>query len=128
MHCHIRVCAERRASSIELMAGLEKIMSRKMLHTSSHHSSLDNSSVHSNRRQNVTSSSEGISRNSNILGDETTIRYVQTLITSSRSSDDHNPLEDWGVFFCGGSDAIKNNLKTITKKYNIDLAVENFDW
>ena len=117
-----------RESSREMLAGLEKIMSRKMLHTSSHHSSLDNSSVHSNRRQNVTSSSKGTSRNGNILGDETTIRYVQTLVTSSRSSDDHNPLEDWSVFYCGGSNEIKNNLKTITQKYNMDLAVEMFDW
>ena len=116
----------RRESSREMLAGLEKIMSRKMLHHSSHHSSLDNSSVHSNRRQNVTSSSKGTSRNSYILGDETTIRYVQTLVTSSRSS--HSPLEDWSVFYCGGSDAIKNNLKTITQKYNMDLAVEMFDW
>jgi hypothetical protein len=134
-------CA-RRASSIELMAGLEKVM-----HHSSRHSSLDgNSSVHSNRLQNNSilrrlsnafapvTTGEGTSRSirashhSKILGDETTIRYVQTLITSSRSSGDHNPLEDWSVFYCGGSYAIKNNLKTITKKYNIDLAVEKFDW
>ncbi|KAL7449286.1 hypothetical protein ACHAWC_001359 [Mediolabrus comicus] len=132
----------RRASSIKLMAGLEKVMSR-------HFSSLsdNDSSFHSNPRQNnsilrrlsnpfapVTSGEGGTSRSirashhSKILGDETTIRYVQTLITSSRSSGDHNPLEDWSVFYCGGSDAIKNNLRTITKKYNIDLAVEKFDW
>jgi len=121
----------RRESSREMLAGLDKVMIRSMLHTSSQHSSLNNSSDHSNRRQNVTSS-KGTSRN--ILGDETTIRYVQTLVTSSRSSsdsgsgDDHNPLEDWSVFYCGGSDEIKNNLKTITQKYNIDLAVEMFDW
>jgi hypothetical protein len=121
----------RRESSVELMAGLDKVMNRSMMHHSSHHSSLDNSSVTDRMglaSRLVTSSSKGTSRNSNILGDETTIRYVQTLVTSSRSSDDHNPLEDWSVFYCGGSDAIKNNLKTITQKYNIDLAVEMFDW
>ena len=38
------------------------------------------------------------------------------------------PLEDWSLFYCGGSNGIKNDLKHLSKRCNIDLAVEKFNW
>lgn len=58
-----------------------------------------------------------------VLGDEGTIEYVKTLTDGSE-----NPLEDWSVFYCGGSNKIKADLKEISRKYGIDFAVEKFDW
>jgi hypothetical protein len=33
----------------------------------------------------------------------------------------------WSIFYCGGSNAIKKDLKEISYRYGIDLAMENFD-
>ena len=59
------------------------------------------------------------------FGDTNTIEYVKKLMNDSSGE---KPLEDWSIFYCGGSNAIKKNLKEISKRYNIDLAVEKFDW
>jgi hypothetical protein len=60
------------------------------------------------------------------LGDERTIEYVKTIADDTDESG--NPLEDWSVFYCGGSKNIKANLKEISRKYGINFAVEKFDW
>lgn len=61
-----------------------------------------------------------------VLGDEGTIKYVKTIADNTDGSG--NPLEDWSVFYCGGSNKIKADLKDISRKYGIDFAVEKFDW
>ncbi len=61
-----------------------------------------------------------------VLGDEGTIEYVKTI--ADNTDDNGNPLEDWSVFYCGGSNKIKADLKEISRKYGIDFAVEKFDW
>ena len=53
-----------------------------------------------------------------VLGDDSTIEYMKTI----------DLLEDWGVFYCGGSNKIKNDLKEISRKYGLNFAVEKFDW
>lgn len=65
------------------------------------------------------------SHDNHVLGDETTINYMRNLI---KNSDGDNPLEDWSVFYCGGSNAIANILRDVTSKYSIDFALEKFDW
>ena len=42
--------------------------------------------------------------------------------------DGAKPLEEWSIFYCGGSNAIKKDLKKISVNYHVDLAVEKFDW
>ena len=60
-----------------------------------------------------------------ILGDSYTIDYVCNLL---KNSDSDNPLEDWSVFYCGGSSKMKADLTKISNKYNIGLSVEKFNW
>ena len=46
-------------------------------------------------------------------------------------SSGEKPLEEWSMFYCGGSNAIVKDLKEISNRYNtydIDLALEKFDW
>ena len=64
-------------------------------------------------------------QDNHLLGDESTIEYVHNLV---KNSDIDNPLEDWSVFYCGGSNEIRSILKRVTKKYGVDYAVEKFDW
>ena len=71
-------------------------------------------------------SSAANSSTHHILGDATTINYVSNLLKDD--SFGGNPLEDWSVFYCGGSNKIEDNLSKVTSKYNIDFAVEKFDW
>ena len=61
-----------------------------------------------------------------LLGDSYTIDYMCNLLKNSEDVD--NPLEDWSIFYCGGSSKMKDDLKAISKKYTIDLSVEKFDW
>ncbi|KAL7492753.1 hypothetical protein ACHAWT_001766 [Skeletonema menzelii] len=87
--------------------------------SSSHHSrgSLLNS-VRSSHQSNKTVSPFGD-------GDSDNIEYVKRLMDDSSGE---KPLEDWSIFYCGGSNAIVKNLREISKRYDIDLAVEKFDW
>eukprot|EP00984_Skeletonema_dohrnii_P018185 scaffold8428_cov120-Skeletonema_dohrnii-CCMP3373.AAC.1 len=62
-----------------------------------------------------------------VFGDSNTIEYMNNLMNASCSTGEE-PLEDWSLFYCGGSTGIKNDLKGISWRYKIDLAVENFDW
>ena len=62
-----------------------------------------------------------------ILGDSYTMDYVCNLL-KLKNSDGDNPLEEWSVFYCGGSSKMKDDLGRISKKYNIGLSVEKFDW
>ena len=43
-------------------------------------------------------------------------------------SSGEKPLEEWSMFYCGGSNAIVKDLKEISNRYEIDLALEKFDW
>ncbi|KAK1735733.1 NADPH oxidase [Skeletonema marinoi] len=76
------------------------------------------------RRSSIDSSVHRSTHN-NILGNDTTIRYMQNLL---KYSEGDNPLEDWSIFYCGGSNEIAQILREVTSKYNIDFAVEKFDW
>ena len=66
------------------------------------------------------------SQNNHILGDDSTIEYMCNLVKNSVGGD--NPLEDWSVFYCGGSNEIRSILHGVTKKYDLDYSVEKFDW
>lgn len=59
-----------------------------------------------------------------IIGDESTIKYMQDMAVGSAEK----PLDDWSMFYCGGSSAIEKSLRGIGKKYRIDVGVEKFDW
>ena len=37
-------------------------------------------------------------------------------------------LASWGIFYCGGSQAVVDALTTIEMRYGIGLSVEKFDW
>lgn len=52
---------------------------------------------------------------------------VEDLLELSRHPD--SLLEDWSIFYCGGSARIESDLKATKKKYGIGgLAVERFNW
>lgn len=74
----------------------------------------------------TTPSIHGSTNHGAVFGDANTIEYVQKLMNNS--SHGENPLEDWSLFYCGGSNAIKKNLKEISTSYNIGLAIEKFNW
>ncbi|KAL7539101.1 hypothetical protein ACHAXR_009022 [Thalassiosira sp. AJA248-18] len=57
------------------------------------------------------------------IGDEATIKYMEDLV-----EDPEKPLNDWSMFYCGGSSAIEKRLRGIGKKYKVDVGVEKFDW
>ena len=61
-----------------------------------------------------------------VLGDDSTIEYMKSIANPTNGSE--NPLEDWSVFYCGGSNKIKSDLKEISRKYSLNFAVEKFDW
>ncbi len=42
-------------------------------------------------------------------------------------SSGEKPLEEWSILYCGGSKSIVKDLKDISKRYGIVLAVEKFD-
>jgi hypothetical protein len=60
-----------------------------------------------------------------VFGGSDTKEYVQKLMDDNSGE---KPLEEWSIFYCGGSNAIKKDLKKISVNYHIDLAVEKFDW
>eukprot|EP00984_Skeletonema_dohrnii_P014383 scaffold6034_cov87-Skeletonema_dohrnii-CCMP3373.AAC.3 len=94
-------------SQRELVGAMEKSqMRRRSEYPSSAHCSMHHTSSH-------------------LLGDSYTIDYMRNL---PKNSEGDNPLEDWSIFYCGGSSKMKDDLKAISKKYNIDLSVEKFDW
>ncbi len=88
-----------------------------------------------NSMHNSTSLLTGVSSHHNVntshgasmFGDTDTIEYMKNLMNDSFRTGER-ALEDWSLFYCGGSTGIKKNLKDISKRYNIDLAVEKFDW
>ena len=61
-----------------------------------------------------------------LFGDESTVEYAKSIANPANGSG--NPLEDWSIFYCGGSNKIKSDLKEISRKYGLDFAVEKFDW
>jgi len=66
-----------------------------------------------------------ISHGISVFGDSDTDEYMNKLMNDC---DGAKPLEEWSIFYCGGSNAIKKDLKKISHCYGIDLAMENFDW
>jgi hypothetical protein len=36
--------------------------------------------------------------------------------------------KDWKMLYCGGSQRVLDTLKDLERKFQIDLAVEKFDW
>ena len=94
-------------SQRELVGAMEKSqMRRRSKITSSDHHSMHHTSSH-------------------LLGDSYTVYYMCNLLNNSEGD---NPLEDWSIFYCGGSSKMKDDLKAISKKYTIDLSDEKFDW
>jgi len=55
---------------------------------------------------------------------EERINVMQSMILRSEKGF----VQDWTIFYCGGSNGIKKNLKDIAKKYGLAFAVEKFDW
>jgi hypothetical protein len=106
----VRMITMERATGSSFQQELASAMEKSFYHR---RSSAFHSSVHSS------------THNNNILGDTTTIDYMRKLVSKSTSE---NPLEDWSIFYCGGSNKVKNDLKAISKKYDIDFAVQKFDW
>jgi len=88
---------------------------------------LTNSMHNPNSLDRGSSSHHANTSHGSVFGDSNTIEYMNNLMNVSCSTGD-KPLEDWSLFYCGGSTGIKNDLKGISKKYDIDLAVEKFDW
>ena len=101
-------------SSMVALAEMETALANSM-HNSTAGSPTNVQSIHANTTHGA------------VFGDANTIEYVQKLMNDS-SGDGEKPLEEWSIFYCGGSNAIKKKLKEISKRYNIDLAVEKFDW
>eukprot|EP00985_Skeletonema_marinoi_P014103 scaffold7082_cov144-Skeletonema_marinoi.AAC.1 len=90
-------------SQRELVGAMEKSqMRRRSKITSSDHRSMHHTSSH-------------------LLGDSYTVYYMCNLL---KNSEGDNPLEDWSIFYCGGSSKMKDDLKAISKKYTIDLSAQ----
>ncbi len=97
---------ERRDSMEKLSVSMERIL-KKSLHTKS----VRNVNVPLDRFQ--------------LLQKQNTMRLLTTMIDES---DNKDAFRDWSIFYCGGSIAIKKNLKEIAQKYGLSFAVEKFDW
>jgi len=93
-----------RQSTIELASRMDRILT-KSLHTKAAHTmSLD--TFQSLHRQKA-------------------MRFMKSMINESDKKD---VFHDWSIFYCGGSNGIKKNLKDIAKKYGLVFTVEKFDW
>ena len=51
-----------------------------------------------------------------MVGDKFTIEYMEKLVC-----DIEKPLDDWSLFYCGGSTSTKNTLKGIKQKYKVRM-------
>jgi hypothetical protein len=51
-----------------------------------------------------------------MVEDEFTIEYMEKLVY-----DIEKPLDDWSLFYCGGSISVKNTLKGIKQKYKVRM-------
>ena len=100
-----------RESPCDLVSFMDEALKRS-IHSTSHHLS-------------TTGNAPGPGHT--ILGDDSTIGYMKKKINDSIKGKE-SPFEDWSIFYCGGSDGIKKNLQEVSKRYDIDLAVEKFDW
>lgn len=58
-----------------------------------------------------------------MLGGEHSIEYMKSMITHTE-----RPLDDWSIFYCGGSSPVEKSLRSICEKYSINLAIEKFNW
>ena len=63
------------------------------------------------------------SKKESMIGDQSTIKYMENLVNNTE-----RPLDDWSMFYCGGSTPIEKTLRSMGKKYEIDVGVEKFDW
>ncbi|KAK1735722.1 hypothetical protein QTG54_013428 [Skeletonema marinoi] len=83
-------------SQRELVGAMEKSqMRRRSKITSSAHRSMHHTTNH-------------------LLGDSYTIDYMCNLLKNSEDVD--NPLEDWSIFYCGGSSKMKDDLKKQSRR------------
>ncbi len=98
---------ERRQSTEALSAHMDKILMKSL-------------QLHSKSVRNVNVSLDRFQSHQRLH----TMRLMKTMIDES----DNNAFRDWSIFYCGGSTAIKKNLKEIAKKYGLAFAVEKFDW
>lgn len=64
-----------------------------------------------------------LSNKESIIGDASTIKYMEGLVSYK-----DRPLDDWSMFYCGASTPIEKNLRGIEKKYRMSLGIEKFDW
>ena len=63
------------------------------------------------------------SKKESMIGDESTIKYMENLVNNAE-----RPLDDWSMFYCGASTPIEKTLRSMGRKYKIDVGVEKFDW
>mmetsp|Transcript_14399 Transcript_14399/g.21596 ORF Transcript_14399/g.21596 Transcript_14399/m.21596 type:complete len:514 (+) Transcript_14399:3-1544(+) len=96
------------AKSKELATHIDRMLT-KSLHTKSMHGLSVHKSNHLGRRCSL----------------QETVNLMRSMINESDKKD---VFHDWSIFYCGGSNVIKKNLKDIAKKYGLAFAVEKFDW
>jgi len=96
------------AKSKELATHIDKML-MKSLQTKSMHGLSVHKSFHQGRRSSL----------------QETVNLMKSMINES---DSNGTFRDWSIFYCGGSNGIKKNLKEIAKKYGLAFAVEKFDW
>eukprot|EP00984_Skeletonema_dohrnii_P013964 scaffold5849_cov120-Skeletonema_dohrnii-CCMP3373.AAC.1 len=96
------------AKSKELATHIDKML-MKSLQTKSMHGLSVHKSFHQGRRSSL----------------QETVNLMKSMINES---DSKGTFRDWSIFYCGGSNGIKKNLKEIAKKYGLAFAVEKFDW
>ncbi len=115
----MNVANQNRRSSRELLSSMVALTDMETALTSSMHNSTGLLAGASSHHVNTTHGS--------LFGDNDTIEYMKNLMNDSFRTGE-KPLEDWSLFYCGGSTGIKKTLQDISKRYHIDLAVEKFDW
>jgi len=108
-----------RRSSRELLSSMVALTDMEAALTSSMHNSARHLTGVSSHHVNTSQGS--------LFGDTDTVEYMKNLMNDCFRTGE-KPLEDWSLFYCGGSAGIKQNLEDISKRYHIDLAVETFDW
>ena len=96
------------AKSKELATHIDRMLT-KSLHTKSMHGLSVHKSFHQGRRSSL----------------QETVNLMKSMINESYSK---GIFRDWSIFYCGGSNGIKKNLKEIAKKYGLAFAVEKLDW
>jgi hypothetical protein len=73
-------------------------------------------------------STKGTTRDSDTRLESLAIHDKSFGINTFLQGDGKFSSSKWKLLYCGGSNALKSQLKTYKQKYSIDLSVEKFDW